>query len=122
MGRPLTDRWIGNRSSIDSPVLTPTCNIGGNVGPCWILGQIGASKYAVQSMNDPSVRGQMQLTNGVVTEPGMGYLRWETAHASGYVKSITDRKLKTFHGATVEWSIYGLGETVAHVTSNSENQ
>lgn len=121
MGRPLTKKWTGIKSQAE-PVLTPYCNIDGYVSHCWILGQIGANKYAVRSITLPGVTGTIKLTNGDVSAPGSGFLEWRTANAAGYVKSITDKKLKTFHGATLEWSIHAATDTVAHVVTNSVNR
>lgn len=119
MGRPLTDRWIGQNPEIGSPVLMPICNIKGTIGPCWILGQVGAKKYIVQNVDDAELKGQIHLTNGTVDLPGTGYLSWETLHSNGYVKSITDRRIKTFSGATIEWSMGEPSETTARIVNSS---
>lgn len=58
----------------------------------------------------------------MIDMPGTGYLRWETNNASGFVKSMNDRKIKTFHGATIDWSIVEPGDTIAHITDNSMNR
>lgn len=122
MGRPLTNRWIGVKHDPMTPVLIPRCNLNGTIGPCWILKQVGSNKYMVRSVDQPNTEGHVRLTNGTLDVPGTGCIRWETTHASGYVKNITDRKIKTFHGATIDWSISAPGDTVAYIRDNSLNQ
>lgn len=122
MGRPLTQRWIGVRTNPANPVLTPRCNLNGTIGSCWILKQVGSNKYMVRSIDHPHAEGQIRLTNGILDKPGTGCIRWKTIHASGYVKNITDRKIKTFHGATIDWTIDTPGDIVAYIIDNSLNQ
>lgn len=123
MGRPLTDKWTGHRNVKTSPVLTPYCNIGGTQGYCTILRQIGANKFLVQNINDPTKVGPVTLTNGDSSEHGFGYMTWETTNANGHVARLSDNTLRPFTGGSVQWSIYedrNTAEVVAYVSDNSD--
>ncbi len=121
MGRPLTDKWTGNRDYRDNPVLTPYCNIDGTEGYCWILRQIGSNKFLVQNKIDSALVGPITLTNGVSSDPGMGYLEWQNADSNGYVERISDNTLRPFGGGNAQWSIYGSDGAVVYVISNSDD-
>lgn len=121
MGRPLTDKWTGNRNNRDNPVLTPFCNIDGITGGCYILRQTGSNKFLVQNISDPTLVGQIVLTNGDSDDPGQGYLEWETSSENGYVARISDNTIRLFTGGNIQWSIYDSTDTVAYIISNSDD-
>lgn len=123
MGRPLTDKWTGRRSDKANPTLTPYCNIDGNEGYCNIVKQVGANKFLVQSIDDLDLIGVITLTAGDSSEPGLGYLTWETTNATGYTARISDNTLRLFGGGTIQWSIYEdrfSPELIAYITDNSD--
>lgn len=124
MGRPLTDKWTGPRAQRDNPVLTPYCNIAGTEGACYILRQVGSNKFLVQNISDPTLIGAITLTAGDSSEPGTGYLYWETDYANGYVARLGDNTLRPFTGGNIPWSIYyNRVDTVfvAYVVDNSDD-
>lgn len=123
MGRPLTDKWIGPRNQRANPVLTPYCNIAGTQGYCYILRQIGSNKFIVQNISDPTLIGRMTLNPSGSSNPGDGYLAWETDDASGYVAKINDNTIRLFGGGNIPWTIYSNGETAttAYISFNSDD-
>ena len=123
MGRPLTDKWTGQRANRANPVLTPYCNIDGTENYCTILRQIGANKFLVQNINDPTLIGTVTLTNGDSNDPGKGYMTWVTSNATGYVARLSDNTVRAFTGGSIPWSIYEdriAAEFVAYISDNSD--
>lgn len=123
MGRPLTDKWMGNRNNKNNPVLTPYCNILGTQGYCYILRQIGSNKFIVQNISDPTLIGQITLNPSGSGNPGEGYIAWQTDLTSGYAVRISDNTLRTVGGGNIPWTIYpgGQTETTAYISFNSDD-
>lgn len=123
MGRPLTDKWIGPRNQRENPVLTPYCNIRGTEGYCIILRQVGSNKFVVQNISDPTLIGRITLTNGVSSNPGEGYLEWDTDESGGYVSRISDNTIRLFTGGSTSWSVYynTRSATNAYIVNNSDD-
>lgn len=123
MGRPLTDKWIGNRNDKNNPVLTPYCNINGTQGYCYILRQIGSNKFIVQNIGDPTLIGQITLNLSGSSNPGEGYIAWQTDLTSGYVARISDNTIRIVAGGNIPWTIYPGGQTTttAYISFNSDD-
>ena len=121
MARPIAEKWTGPRSSRYNPVLTPVCNLGGVVGPCYIIEQTGTSKFRVYNIASPDLEGVIKLTNGSTLNDEEGYLQYQSQSFSGYVERLTDRTLRTFTGESYPWDIYDYTfDLIYLITTNSD--
>ena len=119
MGRPLTDRWIG-KPSADHPVLWPLVRISGEIQRAWILRQVGADKFLVES--ESGTVGMCRLTNtDAMPMDGLMCLRF-SGTASGFVSRISNSKLKDFHGNQFAWSMSPDPDVPVHITDCNINK
>lgn len=117
MGRPLTAKWTG--AAIGAiPVLYPLVRINGTISRGYILKQVGADRFLVESADS----GKKNICKLVNTDQllldGQMCLRF-TGTASGFVKNITDNKLRDFHGNSFLWNIYTPTDFEVYVYDNS---
>lgn len=116
MGRPLTDKWTGTSTGV-TPVLYPLVRINGIISRGYILKQVGADRFLVESTD--GMKNICKLVNTAQLQiDGQMCLRF-TGVANGFVKNLTDNKLRDFHGNSFLWNIYAPTDFEVYVYDNS---
>ena len=118
MGRPLTDKWTGTSLGVN-PVLYPLVRINSIVSRGYILKQVGADRFLVESTD--GMKNICKLVNTAQLQiDGQMCLRF-TGVANGFVKNLTDNKLRDFHGNSFLWNIYAPTDFEVYVYDNSRH-
>ena len=117
MGRPLTAKWIGVTPGI-IPVLYPLVRISGVISRGYILKQVGADRFLVESVINHDKNICKLVNTDQLQSDGQMCLRFNGI-ASGFVKNISDSKLRDFHGNSFLWNIYSPTDFEVYVYDNS---
>jgi hypothetical protein len=117
MGRPLTAKWTGTSHGA-IPVLYPLVRINGIISRGYILKQVGADRFLVESADSRSKNICKLVNTDQLQSDGQMCLRF-TGIASGFIKNLTDNKLRDFHGNSFLWNIYAPTDFEVYVYDNS---